>query len=647
MEQMPDGGSTEEENEETSDNDSDASVVKQDRKKKSPKEIKRKRRNIESDKNEDGEADEDRKVAAKRNNKLQKKNTVVSDSEEDTEDDDENNDELQKNKKKLKNTKKRTLEDGDDEDSLTGAAPVMTNKPWLDLTTEEIAELPKERSRKKIDVLVPDTSFYTQARTPKKNVPTVDKNTHWWTGHTEDSKPDMTFNKGVFPLYTKIQNSTETTFEDLASDNLMNEDHNEPGDYQTSQKACQLWVNKSLGRPNNQEELENALVDMSRADKEGLRSWYKNSATAVQDEVNLALLKNKIQLKYVPIPSIREPTRHGCARGHYQALVTIRDKKSVDFAKTKLYKPSNDWVEENFSEEALALVQELERETSREYMPKNGPSKKESGFVPLAKKLTYKEDDVEKQISKMRYLPMKQSRNAMGRLIWLQEAWKGMVQNDRGDSLEIVLLPDEWVQINITKEMQAFLKNLRREGHMGYAYIPEGANDAHEEGVVQFRNDAPRLKFYMTEPASRRCVLDSAASGFAFLGFTRIAWQLSSTKGNKTTEANPMGYVEELLEKHLQREERQAFQWTKLNSKRLKTWNTLVSSQEYMLCILGVRSSDNKTDHAICIVENWIFDSNFEKALELKQESLDICCSSIDRNTGFTKATKGIVLKKR
>ena len=66
-----------------------------------------------------------------------------------------------------------------------------------------------------------------------------------------------------------------------------------------------------------------------------------------------------------------------------------------------------------------------------------------------------------------------------------------------------------------------------------------------------------------------------------------------------------------------------------------------------MLCILGVRSSDNKTDHAICIVENWIFDSNFEKALELKQESLDICCSSIDRNTGFTKATKGIVLKKR
>ena len=457
----------------------------------------------------------------------------------------------------------------------------------------------------------------------------------------------MRFKNGVFPLYTKVQNATDTTFEDFASEKLMDEDYNEPGDYQTSHSACQLWVNKSLGRPNDQQELEERIKDMSQSDKDGMRAWFKASNRAVQDEINLALFKNKIQLKYIPIPSIREPTKRGSARGHFEALVTIKDKKSLDYGKNKVYKPSNDWVEENFSKEALALVQELERETTREYIPREGPSKKESGFVPLEKKLIYIDQNVEKQISKMRYLPMKQSRDAMGKLIWLQEAWKGLVQNERGESLEIVLLPDEWVQINITKEMQAFLKNLRREGHMGYAFIPEGANEAHEEGIVQFRDDAPTLKYFIQDESSRRCVLDSAASAFEFIGFKRIAWKLNCTKEDKTKEANPMGYVEELLSNGLTREERQSFKWLKLNNKRLKTWNTLISSQKYLLSIVGIRSSDNKTDHAICIVNNWIFDSNFEKALELKQESLDICCSSSDRKTGFTKATQGFLLYKR
>ena len=32
-------------------------------------------------------------------------------------------------------------------------------------------------------------------------------------------------------------------------------------------------------------------------------------------------------------------------------------------------------------------------------------------------------------------------------------------------------------------------------------------------------------------------------------------------------------------------------------------------------------------NHAIIIVGHWIFDSNFKKALFLKQESLDLICS--------------------
>jgi hypothetical protein len=447
-------------------------------------------------------------------------------------------------------------------------------------------------------------------------------------------------------LYTKVRNSTETTFEEFASEVLDDPDDGQPGDYQEEREACQLWVNKSLGRPNDQEELEEAINVIPRADESGIRHWYRTSASVVQDEINLALLKNDLHLKYVPIPSMREPTKRGFARGHYKALVTINDEESKDFGKTKVYKPANDWVENNFSKEALALVQELERETTREYIPK-GTSKKESGFVPLEKKLVYKKGLVEMQISKMRYLPPKQSRDTMGKKVVFKEAWKGLVQNERGKPLEIVLLPDDWVQINITKEMQNLLKNLRKEGYNGYLYIPEGANDAHEEGVVVFHKDAPNLKYFTKDSGARRCVLDSTASAFAYLGFARLAYHFSSTKNNRENEANPMGYVENILRNGLDRDERRVFTWSKLNKKRLKTWNTLMSPNAYMLCIIGVRSSDNKTDHAICIVKNWIFDSNFEKALELTAKSLDICCSSSDRKTGFTRATQGFLLKRK
>ena len=33
-------------------------------------------------------------------------------------------------------------------------------------------------------------------------------------------------------------------------------------------------------------------------------------------------------------------------------------------------------------------------------------------------------------------------------------------------------------------------------------------------------------------------------------------------------------------------------------------------------------------NHAISIVRSWIFDSNYEKSLRLKRESLDIICST-------------------
>ena len=71
-----------------------------------------------------------------------------------------------------------------------------------------------------------------------------------------------------------------------------------------------------------------------------------------------------------------------------------------------------------------------------------------------------------------------------------------------------------------------------------------------------------------------------------------------------------------------------------------------MESKKYLLCVLGIELSDGKTDHAITIVGDWIFDSNCERALRLSRELLDICSSSITRNSTFVKVTRGYMLEK-
>ena len=76
----------------------------------------------------------------------------------------------------------------------------------------------------------------------------------------------------------------------------------------------------------------------------------------------------------------------------------------------------------------------------------------------------------------------------------------------------------------------------------------------------------------------------------------------------------------------LTKKERREFQFTKVK-KGLTKWDVLIDSQQYVMCVVGLQSSNHKTDHAVSIAGKWVFDSNFEYALPLTRESLDLCCS--------------------
>ena len=53
------------------------------------------------------------------------------------------------------------------------------------------------------------------------------------------------------------------------------------------------------------------------------------------------------------------------------------------------------------------------------------------------------------------------------------------------------------------------------------------------------------------------------------------------------------------------------------------------------LVVASLRGSDGKEEHCVTIFDKWVFDSNFDYALPLSKEALDLCCSAEDTHDQF------------
>ena len=370
--------------------------------------------------------------------------------------------------------------------------------------------------------------------------------------------------------------------------------------------------------------------------KTAYQRWHVKSETLVDNEVDLHLLSNKIRLRYIPIPGRASKYDDGTERGAYEAMVIRFD------GKVKKIKVANDWVEDNFSADALAVVQRVAHESKIVYKDKNS-SKTEKGYISLAG-----EGDLQlvdnRQISQIRYLPHKLARRPNGEMKLLLPAWKGLIQTEKTGECEFVMLSKEWVDNNIDPDFQQLLKDMRNKDKMEYVPIPEGANEGHHVGAVKFLENAPISHFFNRKllENARRCVVDSAASGLYHLGQQRLAYIMYSSQGDKNKELTGLDFFRDVVRIKATKQERKQIQVRKIKNKK---FNVLTDSQQYLLCLVGIHSSDGKTDHAICIVGKWIFDSNFEKALPLNEDSLNICSSSKERHSTYVGITRGYLLQ--
>jgi hypothetical protein len=311
----------------------------------------------------------------------------------------------------------------------------------------------------------------------------------------------------------------------------------------------------------------------------------------------------------------------------------------------------------------VEILHRFSRDWNEQHVDRNG--RVEKGFLTLegmdTKLKDGKEQDVQylledkRQISKIRYVPSKTIKTTVEKKIVdkvLPERWRGLIRGLNGDPDVFVWLEWDWVEENLSKQFIGFIRTSRNAGKEGYVRIPEGAAADHTEHMSQCiqlnSGSEPILKYKRKgdiEDNDRSCVLKSAASAMSYLGYDRLAFILCNNLEHGKKNEEGFEYFQHCMDsKHLWPQERKKIQFAKVK-KGLSKWDIIQDSQNYVMCLIGVQSSDHKTDHAISIVGKWIFDSNFETALPLSKESLDLCCSSDSKKCTFEGVTRVSVLK--
>ena len=66
----------------------------------------------------------------------------------------------------------------------------------------------------------------------------------------------------------------------------------------------------------------------------------------------------------------------------------------------------------------------------------------------------------------------------------------------------------------------------------------------------------------------------------------------------------------------------------------------ILKNGENDLVLASLKGSDGKDDHCVTVYGSWLFDSNFDYALPLTKEALDLCCSAENTQDKFVSVNE-------
>jgi hypothetical protein len=217
--------------------------------------------------------------------------------------------------------------------------------------------------------------------------------------------------------------------------------------------------------------------------------------------------------------------------------------------------------------------------------------------------------------------------------------WEGLFRTPlhkygKGQTLR---LENDWVDENFEED---FLSSLKEEGQRKRMFnkIPPG-NARSEPAIVPdslIDPAAPKICFH--QDMNKTCVTDSLASALFFLGELGLAGDVhkygrSITNNGEYPVISHLGLVRSFMSQ-------KGHSWTPhlIDSRRTDLCDPFEMSNFPKLVVL--EGTDGDTGHAVCVVDNWIFDSSLKFALPLTREALNFCCGDDDE---FQSICKGYV----
>jgi hypothetical protein len=424
--------------------------------------------------------------------------------------------------------------------------------------------------------------------------------------------------------------------------------------HQQSKKEARKMCSANMSREFTQKEFKAFVATIKDEDsKKAYERWWHQSGGQVEKEANLTYWRNDLYLRFVPSSTGRLQNKDGLLHGAYQSRVVTAE------GEVQVVEVAPDWVHRNVDEDAQEIIHRVNKEWNEQHIDLNG--RVESGFLTLEGNDTMKDKDGkvlmidykwdDRQISKVRYVPPKTFTTTKGLEKTFPERWRGLIRGLNDESDHFVWLESDWINKNLSTDFIGFLKTTRMAGVEGYVRIPEGSAEDQTQQMLSpcaKLPGAPKLKYRRAgtvEDNDRSCVLKSASSALSYLGYDRLAYLLCNDLCHGRKFECGFEFFQKCMEpKRLEKHERQKFQFAKLK-KGLKKWNIFVDCKQHLMCLVGLYSSDCKTDHAVSIAGKWIFDSNFDFALPLCQESLDLCCSSDTKKCTYMGVTRVCMLK--
>ena len=221
----------------------------------------------------------------------------------------------------------------------------------------------------------------------------------------------------------------------------------------------------------------------------------------------------------------------------------------------------------------------------------------------------------------------------------LEEKFYGLsvthYDNDGAKNIERFQLEESWIQKQYSEKIVEVVKKKAEKHYRGmWLQVPVGdVIDKRALQTIKYEVDAPTIHYKQGD--DDRCAFCSLASALHIIDFKIIAEELIHYMTIFYTtiyEENFHRIMQSILQ-HLQIEiqyqpfmKKYTYQKIKCNKDGSYKDILQIDRKENFVYWLKLFQKDGSRSHVICVINNWIIDSNFDNGLKLSLENLNICC---------------------